>query len=181
MDSKNECSLWLPVPPAGYKALGCVATVGDQPPPNHIVYCIRADLVTSTKYSECLFNVPSNPPYPSGFSIWRLDNVVGSFFPHPSVDCPSTEFCYDLNHCLKWNSYGHHSSSKRSLSKSCLDREPDASQGGKQNAGSSGWDILRAYSRSHNCFVSVPNFERIWWDKGGEFRRPVSILSLIHI
>lgn len=175
VDSKNECSLWLPVPPPGYKALGCVATVGDQAPANHIVYCIRADLVTSTKYSECLFNVPSNPPYPSGFSIWRLDNVVGSFFPYPSVDCPSNEFCYDLNHCLKWNTYGHHSSSKRSLSKSCLDREPDASQGGKQNAGSSGWDILRAYSRSHNCFVSVPNFERIWWDKGGEFRRPVSI------
>src|SRR5688572_29424393 len=78
VDSKSECSLWLPVPPPGYKALGCVATLGDQPPPNHIVYCIRADLVTSAKFSECLFIVPSNSHCPSGFSIWRLDNVVGS-------------------------------------------------------------------------------------------------------
>ncbi|KAL2906379.1 putative vacuolar protein sorting-associated protein 13F [Bienertia sinuspersici] len=106
VDSKCECSLWFPVAPPGYTALGCVVNVGDQPPPNHIVYCIRNDLVTSAAYSECLFNMPSNPCFTSGFSIWRLDNVLGSFYAHPSVDYPSKETCYDVIPCLKWRSTG---------------------------------------------------------------------------
>ncbi|XP_021714350.1 uncharacterized protein LOC110682332 isoform X2 [Chenopodium quinoa] len=172
--AKSECSLWFPIAPPGYTALGCAVNVGDQPPPNHVVHCIRADLVTSTSYSECLLNLPSNSCFPSGFSIWRLDNILGSFYSHPSADCPSKQFCYDLIPCLKWRAYRHHSSYSKPASKLCHEDEPAVSQGSKQNSSSSGWDILRSRV-SHKCFMSVPNFERIWWDKGGEFRRTVSI------
>ncbi|XP_074301933.1 uncharacterized protein LOC141633346 isoform X1 [Silene latifolia] len=175
LDGKRECSLWLPVAPAGYVALGCVANTGDQPPPNHIVYCLRADLVTSTTFSECIYHVPCNRRFPLGFSIWRLDTMLGTFCASPSVDCPPKEICYDLVHCLKWGGYWHHHSSERPAAKPNLNNESIVSQGSGQNSNTSGWDVLRSYSRSHNCFMSIPNFERIWWDKGGEFRRPVSI------
>ncbi|XP_010679516.3 uncharacterized protein LOC104894866 isoform X2 [Beta vulgaris subsp. vulgaris] len=173
VDGKSECSLWFPIAPPGYTALGCAVNVGDQPPPNYAVYCIRSDLVVSTTYSECLFNMPSNPSLPSGFSIWRLDNILGSFYSHPSVDCPSKDFCYDLMPCLKWRAFRHRPSSKPAP-QLCHDDEPAVSQESRQNSSSSGWNILRSRV-SHKCFMSVPNFERIWWDKGGEFRRAVSI------
>lgn len=173
VNGKSECSLWFPIAPPGYTALGCAVNVGDQPPPNYAVYCIRSDLVVSTTYSECLFNMPSNPSLPSGFSIWRLDNILGSFYSHPSVDCPSKDFCYDLMPCLKWRAFRHRPSSKPAP-QLCHDDEPAVSQESRQNSSSSGWNILRSRV-SHKCFMSVPNFERIWWDKGGEFRRAVSI------
>lgn len=174
VNANSECSLWFPVAPPGYTAIGCAVNVGDQPPPNHVVYCIRADLVTSTAYSECLFNVPSNPCFPSGFSIWRLDNILGSFYSHPSVDSPSKMTCYDLIPCLKWRAYQHRPPSSKPASKPCHDDELAVSQGSRQTSSSSGWDILRSRV-SNKCFISVPNFERVWWDKGGEFRRTVSI------
>ncbi|XP_057544625.1 uncharacterized protein LOC130823840 isoform X3 [Amaranthus tricolor] len=174
VNAKNECSIWFPVAPPGYIAVGCVANLGNQPPPNHVVYCIRADLVTSTAFSENLFNIASNLHFPSGFSIWRLDNILGSFYSHPSVDCPPKDICSDLIPCLKWRAYQHRPSSSKPVSKLSHDDEPEASQGSKENWSSSGWDVLR-HRVSHRCFMSVPNFERIWWDKGGEFRRAVSI------
>ncbi|GAB4828173.1 hypothetical protein Ancab_035090 [Ancistrocladus abbreviatus] len=170
-----ECSLWLPIAPPGYRALGCVANLGTQPPSVHIAYCIRDDLVTSTTYSECIFNVPSNPCTELGFSIWRLDNVLGSFYAHPSANCPAKDICYDLSHCLVWNTAGRHHSPKRSAVDSTYDHEHKVDQGSNQPTGTSGWDILRSYSRASSCYISTPNFERIWWDKGGELRRPISI------
>ncbi|GAB2300237.1 hypothetical protein Dimus_034275 [Dionaea muscipula] len=173
-DSDGECSLWLPVAPPGYVTLGCVVNVGSQPPPTHIAYCIRADLVTSTTYSECIYNVASTMSMTSGFSIWRLDNVLGSFFAHPHSKCPQ-DICYDLIHCLVWNTRWHHPSVKKSESDTNFHNESKAQEGGNQSSSSSGWDIVRSYSKANNCFISTPNFERIWWDKGGDLRRPISV------
>ncbi|CAL5415223.1 unnamed protein product [Camellia sinensis] len=103
-DVDGGCSLWIPVAPPGYLALGCVAHKGSQPPPNHIVHCIRSDLVTFTTYSECIFSASSNRCFTYGFSIWRSDNVLGSFYAHPSDEYPPKDSCYDLNHLLLWNS-----------------------------------------------------------------------------
>ncbi|KAL8152479.1 LOW QUALITY PROTEIN: hypothetical protein V2J09_010239 [Rumex salicifolius] len=171
MDRNAECSLWFPVAPPGYKAVGCVAHIGSQPPSTHIVYCVRADLVTSTTYSECIYSSPASPHMMSGFSIWRLDNSLGSFFAQPSVDRPSNEICYDLVQCLLWSTNWQHSS----LGRIKADSNSDNQRGNNRSAGSSGWDIVRSYSRANNYCISTPNFERIWWDKGGELRRSVSI------
>ncbi|KAF5752107.1 hypothetical protein HS088_TW01G00014 [Tripterygium wilfordii] len=172
--SDTDCSIWMPVAPPGYTALGCVANVGSQPPPNHIVYCLRADLVSSTTYSECIFSSPSSSLYRSGFSVWRLDNVIGSFFAHPMTESPPKGTSCDLSHLLLWNSIRHNSSSKE-FSSDLPNYDDGSQQTGNQTAGSSGWDILRSISKSTTCYMSTPNFERIWWDKGGDLRRPVSI------
>lgn len=65
----NDCSLWRPIAPPGYSTLGCVANIGRNPPPNHIVYCIRSDLLTSTKFSDCIFSVAPDARYSSVYQI----------------------------------------------------------------------------------------------------------------
>lgn len=174
-DVDCDCSLWLPVAPPGYLALGCVAHVGSQPPPNHIVHCVRSDLVTSTAYLECIVNASANSSFESGFSIWRLDNCIGSFYAHPFDGFPPKDSCFDLNHLLLWNSGQHKSSSKESSLNSIDEQEHAYQQTSSQSATSSGWDILRSNSKAATHYMPTPNFERIWWDKGGDLRQPVSI------
>ncbi|KAK7264763.1 hypothetical protein RJT34_32373 [Clitoria ternatea] len=169
----NDCSLWLPIGPPGYTALGIVAHVGDQPPPNHIVYCLRSDLVTSAKYTDCIFNIPSNNHFKSGFSIWRLDNAIGSFFAHSSTGGPLKDRCYDLNHLLVWNS--NRAPLIGPVSDCNSDPETNNKQQASKSVSTSGWDILKSISKATNCYMSTPNFERIWWDKGSDIRRPISI------
>lgn len=168
----NDCCLWMPIAPPGYTALGCVAHVGNQPPPNHVVHCLRSDLVTSAMYTDCVFNIPLNNHFTSGFSIWRLDNAIGSFFAHSSTGCPLKDRCYDLNHLLVWNSI------RAPLVGPVSEYPPDDENNNQQTSktvNTSGWEILKSISKANNCYMSTPNFERIWWDKGSELRRPVSI------
>lgn len=174
-DLDIDCSLWMPVAPPGYLALGCVVHIGNQPPPNHVVYCIRSDLVTSTMFSECVLSGASNPYFVNGFSIWRLDNIVGTCFAHSSTESPTKDKSLDLNHLLLLNSNRHHSASRASSPDFTDDHDDSNEQTNNQTANSSGWDIVRSISKASNCYISTPNFERIWWDKGSDTRRPVSI------
>lgn len=173
--TSNGCSIWMPVAPPGYSALGCVAHIGNQPPPKHIVYCLRSDLVTSANFSDCIYYVQSMPRVLSGLSIWRINNVVGSFIAHNSVECPPEGESFNLHEILLHNSNWHLSFSSHPSSKSYISNEQqNQQQGGNSNSGSSGWDILRSLSKS-SCYMSTPHFERIWWDKGCDLRRPISI------
>lgn len=174
-DTDDDCSLWLPVAPPGYLAIGCVANIGRQPPPNHTVHCIRSDLVTSTAYSECMLNVLANHSFESGFSIWRLDNCLGSFYAHPSSGYPLKDVCFDLNHLLLWNSCQLKYSSDESLGDMNSENKRECNQTSGHTATSSGWDVLRSVSKTTSFYVSTPNFERIWWDRGGDLRRPFSV------
>lgn len=170
----SDCSLWLPVAPPGYLALGCVAHIGNQPPHNHIVHCIRSDLVTSTTYLECVLSNHTNQLFDSGFSIWRLDNCAWSFYAHPSSGCPPIDCCFDLNHLLLWNSNQHQSSIEPVLDFDSQQKNAFPPSNSK-NATSSGWDALRSISKAIPFYTSTPNFERIWWDKGADLRRPFSV------
>lgn len=173
-DVTCDCSLWLPVAPSGYTAMGCVANIGDQPPLNHIVYCLRSDLITSTVFSECIYSTPSNPRFTYGFSLWRIDNVLGSFYAHSSTECPSKGNCCDLNHLLLWNSIHSPLPTEASASSLTDDHECGHQQTITDAANSSGWDVIRSISKA-TSYMSTPHFERLWWDKGSEIRRPVSI------
>ncbi|KAK1259991.1 hypothetical protein QJS04_geneDACA015489 [Acorus gramineus] len=169
----NECSLWLPIAPPGYSALGCVAHVGNKPPPNHLVFCVRSDLLTSTVFSDCVFSVPSSTRVLSGFSIWRVDNISNSFYAHDSVDCPPKNSCFNLRQIILGNTNRHFS---HNMNSSIYTNQENVSQQGSTHGTSySGWDILRSFSRSNGYYMTTPHFERIWWDKGCELRQPVSI------
>lgn len=171
----NVCSLWSPVAPPGYLALGCVAHVGHQPPPLHVVHCIRSDLVTSTTYSECIFSGAPSESYICGFSIWRMDNAFGSFYSHPSSSYPPKGICFDLNHLLRLMSVHLSSSSKQSTLNSNPECEYSQDLANSQVATSSRWDVVRSISKSTTCYMSTPHFKRVWWAKGSDLRQPVSI------
>ncbi|XP_010524589.1 PREDICTED: uncharacterized protein LOC104802610 [Tarenaya hassleriana] len=172
-NNDNECSLWMPIAPPGYIAMGCVANLGIEPPADHVVYCLRSDLVSSSSFSECIYFVPSSSSINSGFSIWRIDNVLGSCYVHSSTDTPSKEYSCGLSHCLSWSLLPAKSSTYVSDPSSV--NEFKSQQTSDWSGSSSGWDILRTISKATNYYVSTPNFERIWWDKGGDLRRPVSV------
>ncbi|KAK1380403.1 Calcium-dependent lipid-binding family protein [Heracleum sosnowskyi] len=173
-NANGDCSIWIPIPPQGYTALGCVAHRGSQPPPTHIVHCVRSDLVTSARYSECIFSTSANQSFLSGFSIWHLDNVVGSFYAHPSTDCPPINICRDLNHLVLLNSSQAHISYEKSSSDLDSGHDYEYGKSNSQGANSSRWDIVKSISRG-TSYVSTSNFERIWWDKGSDIGGPVSI------
>lgn len=171
-DVDGDCSLWVPIAPPGYLAMGCVAYKGNEPPPTYIVHCIRSDLVTSTSYSECIFSTTSAS---NGFSIWRIDNILRSFNVHPSAESCLDHSCYDLHNLLLWNSSWHYFSLKESTSKQNAGHDYGSQQSSSKSESSSGWDVVRSIAKPSNCYISTPNFERIWWDKGSDVRQAISI------
>jgi vacuolar protein sorting-associated protein 13A/C len=48
------CSVWLPVAPVGYVAMGCVVTSGTDEPPLSSVFCLTASLVSSCNIRDCI-------------------------------------------------------------------------------------------------------------------------------
>ncbi|XP_078433928.1 calcium-dependent lipid-binding family protein isoform X2 [Wolffia australiana] len=171
VDADNQCFLWMPIAPPGYTAMGCVAHPGNGPPPNNVVHCIRSDLVSCTSFSDCILSVESNQRDLSGFSIWRVDNSVGSFYAHSSKNFPGETKCFDFHQSLL--SY----SSGQMISKS-MSKDSPGHGGTHDNISygkSSGWDIMRSISNSSRHSISTPHFERIWWDKISESVQPISI------
>lgn len=207
----DECSLWMPLAPPGYSAVGCVVHIGSEPPPNHIVYCIRSDLVTSTTFSDCIFTVPDNSRFiifyfyinfwkwfscnffnnsykglkcfmfsifwrlSSEFSIWRIDNAACSFYAHGSLGCPTKSVCFELHQILLCNHDYDHSHTCMPNPDATVQHSQSDEMGSENSSNSSGWNVLRSYSNSNGCYISSPHFERIWWNRGFDHHRPISI------
>lgn len=55
----SSCSVWLPVAPPGYVALGCVASVGDGSPPLSSALCILASYVAPCAFKDCIAIISS--------------------------------------------------------------------------------------------------------------------------
>ncbi|XXG61795.1 hypothetical protein AAC387_Pa05g0316 [Persea americana] len=60
---------WLPCPPQGYKAMGCVVTNKPDKPSLEEVRCVRADLTETCETCNLIFNIDSKSPKFS-FQVW---------------------------------------------------------------------------------------------------------------
>ncbi|CAN6322797.1 unnamed protein product [Urochloa humidicola] len=61
----RDAYFWLPVPPEGYKALGCLVTTEPQKPPLGEVACVRADLTEECEPHGSLLHLQlARPPPP---------------------------------------------------------------------------------------------------------------------
>lgn len=82
-------TLWEPVPPAGYVALGFVAVPQLEEPRLAAVRCVRADLCFETQVAgaEPLWAGVSADASRSGASIWQVDNESRTFV----VDRPRSD------------------------------------------------------------------------------------------
>eukprot|EP01018_Ginkgo_biloba_P025446 Gb_15429 [translate_table: standard] len=170
-----ECSIWMPVAPSGYTVLGCVAHVGTAPPSTSVVHCVRSDLLTSATFSDCIYYTPPNSRDQNGFSIWRTENAVGSFFAHASVELPPKSSVCDLREILRRNfsnSVSHADTSNREMN---AESNIGSKHGIDHRRSMSRLDGIGSLSRSGRYYMSTPHFELIWWDKGSESRHAVSI------
>lgn len=48
------CSVWLPTPPEGYVALGCVVWKGQEEPPNSAALCFLTSFLSSCSMRDCI-------------------------------------------------------------------------------------------------------------------------------
>jgi len=92
---ENECSIWIPVPPPGYLALGCVVNIGRLPPSNHVVYCLRSDLVTSATFSDCIHTIS----FAAGYDIIIFFSRLTCHFVH----CSHFSFFFSVKSLLSTN------------------------------------------------------------------------------
>jgi vacuolar protein sorting-associated protein 13A/C len=109
---------------------------------------------------------------PSGFSIWRVDNVVATFHAHSSANQPTRTEALDLHHVLLRNPNCYIIKDLNADSSAQSEQPTDPLIHRKST---SGWDAVRTFSRPNSYCTSTPHFERIWWDKGGDTKRPFSI------
>ncbi|KAK3283371.1 hypothetical protein CYMTET_8930, partial [Cymbomonas tetramitiformis] len=94
--------VWLPVPPEGYVALGCLATrAGSKPPPQGI-WCMRRELVRNASAVECMWYQEGSPEEEGAAgtsSVWQLDNLVNTFMAQPAA-VPDVAHLLDLRQPL---------------------------------------------------------------------------------
>lgn len=92
----SPAAFWIPVPPEGYVAVGCVVQTGNTEPHKDCVRCVRKDLVyeTSTYDSPCWHGEAGDKSrWP--LSLWQVDNNLNTFVATRSKTKDGL-VCYDL-------------------------------------------------------------------------------------
>ncbi|KAI5061209.1 hypothetical protein GOP47_0023714 [Adiantum capillus-veneris] len=172
-DLDKGCSIWKPMAPPGYVALGCIAAIGPMPPPLTSVYCIRSDLVTSASINDCVLYASSHSGIEKDFSIWRIENVAGSFLAHLSLKPPARSEIYDVRDVAfdgeNDDRVGVESSEPGNKVKGGAPKQHE------QRPSLSGVENFEATAKAGRMIATTAQFDRMWWDKGSENRRIISI------
>lgn len=108
-------------------------------------------------------------------TIWRVQNSMGSFFASHNLSSPSSAFAFDLRDELQVHDSNPNNSSSNgdsAVNSSDLSTERSIS---KRSLSSLRGSSRALSSQSLKHYASTTNFERLWWDKGGETKRHVSL------
>ncbi|SUD27525.1 Plant protein of uncharacterised function (DUF946) [Pseudomonas fluorescens] len=65
-------SIWRPIPPEGYVALGLVCGIGHDKPSRNAIRCVRADLVIASYISDLIWNDKGSGAH-KDFSAWSVE------------------------------------------------------------------------------------------------------------
>eukprot|EP00897_Mesotaenium_endlicherianum_P008373 jgi/Mesen1/7564/ME000392S06833 len=179
------CSVWLPLAPAGYVALGCVAHCGPNPPPLSAVYCVREDLLTPCSIGDCLFYHSWSEAGGSAVerqgSIWNVDNSVGTFFASAGLEPPGRALPQELRADLRYGTSADGASDDDDSDKkgggggAQLSRAPTQSRSASSRADLHTRQASSKMPAAARQYLTVPDLERIWWDKGSDSKRHVTI------
>ncbi|MCX2543069.1 Vps62-related protein [Pseudomonas sp. COW5] len=100
-----DCTVWRPIPPRGYVAMGFVCSNGLDKPLLNAVRCVREDLVIATKIGDLIWNDKGSGAR-QNFSAWNIDPpqaaageiyfAAGTFFGAQSHSRPATSTAYAL-------------------------------------------------------------------------------------
>jgi len=77
-DYRNPVSIWLPRPPGGYVALGCVAAPSFEEPPLDCAFCVDERLTEDAEYEEQIIWASSDA-YPWGCYIYQIQSASLQF------------------------------------------------------------------------------------------------------
>lgn len=72
----EEVTIWFPVAPMGFVALGCVVTKKREVPDINCVRCLRADLASQKGFSGKAIWTWGPPKTRQNFSFWPVNNQV---------------------------------------------------------------------------------------------------------
>ncbi|UQS14486.1 Vps62-related protein [Pseudomonas sp. HS6] len=100
-----DCTVWRPIPPSGYVALGVVCSNGRDKPLLNTVRCVRSDLVVAANLGDLIWSDKGSGAR-QNFSAWHIDPPPaqpgeiyfspGSFFAVQSHGKPATPVSYVL-------------------------------------------------------------------------------------
>ncbi|GMH29787.1 hypothetical protein Nepgr_031630 [Nepenthes gracilis] len=94
----ESISFWLPQAPPGFVSLGCIACKGS--PKNSdfsSLRCIRSDMVTGDRFSEeSIWDTSDARLRTEPFSIWTVDNELGTFLVHSGYKKPPKRLALKL-------------------------------------------------------------------------------------
>ncbi|XP_042486677.1 uncharacterized protein LOC122066914 [Macadamia integrifolia] len=155
------CSIWFPVAPQGYVALGCVVSKGRMQPSPSSVLCISASLVSPCALRDCI-TVCS--PDVSSLALWRVGNSVGSFLPGDPISRSLAGRAYELRHMIFRFIEGSPKESRSSNIQDTHRGNDHIHQRERSNIVSSG-----------RRFEAVASFRLIWWNQGSSLRKKLSI------
>jgi len=94
----ESISFWLPQAPPGFVSLGCVACKG-KPKQNEFstLRCMRSDLVAGDKFlEESVWDTSDAKHVTEPFSIWTIDNELGTFIVRGGFKRPPRRFALKL-------------------------------------------------------------------------------------
>lgn len=93
----QRCSIWRPLPPAGYVAVGHLCAHGYAKPRCAAAYCVRADLVERAAWSECV-EVWSELGSEADCSctIFRTPTPCGLFLAHDEYAQPKSRVAWQV-------------------------------------------------------------------------------------
>lgn len=94
----ENISFWLPRAPPGFVALGCVACKGTPKQSDFsLLRCLRSDMVTGGQFlEESIWDTSDVRFMKEPFSIWIVDNELGTFVVRSGFKKPPRRFAVKL-------------------------------------------------------------------------------------
>ncbi|KAK1438468.1 hypothetical protein QVD17_04277 [Tagetes erecta] len=162
IDGSESYSIWFPVAPKGYIALGCVVSPGRTLPSTSSVFCLHASLLSPCALRDCI-TISSVDTKPPDLAFWRVDNSLGTFLPADPGTLNVIGRAYELRHVL----FGLRGASSKSLKGSDIQAHPSDGDNVQQERSSA--------ANSGRRFQAVASFRLIWWNQGSKLRKKLSI------
>ncbi|XP_042394059.1 uncharacterized protein LOC121984930 isoform X2 [Zingiber officinale] len=157
-------SIWFPIAPTGYVAVGCVVSSGSSQPPLSSGLCILSSLVSPSSFKDCVALNLSNSKH-ADFAFWRVDNSFGSFLPANPNNKNLIGKAYELRHVHFGN-----------FNFSTKDRSSNVKYNTRDDINGGGSHFERAgVFTSSRLFESVANFKLVWWNHGTPSQKKLSI------
>ncbi|XP_076943882.1 uncharacterized protein LOC143614277 [Bidens hawaiensis] len=162
IDGAESCSIWFPVAPKGYVALGCVVSPGKTPPSLSSAFCLHASLLSPCALRDCI-TISSGDTKSFDLAFWRVDNSLGTFLPADPGTLNVIGRGYELRHIL----FGFRGASPKSIKGSDIQAHSSDGDNVQQERSSA--------ANSGRRFQAVASFRLIWWNQGSKSRKKLSI------